>query len=312
MAELSKNKKYLKLNDVRVFYDKETGVIKLTSSDEDFTEGFSMTLNVGTKAETQLRELLKEHNIVLEEEIPNKYDPLPPRHGLIPIGRNSNRELFFDTKDNDKPRVLSCFGGTGSGKTMFIKKFISNYKLMYPDSEINVLTEVILEYLKAEGCLVSEHGSFHTVKKNLFESPAKNKLLVIDSLSSFIFDLRRQNNHEANEERGFDININDLIETLALSRSLNCTVVVTSQSARLFDVNVPSINKLEEYLLDQATLVHIGSATRDELSRIFKNITLPVSTENINSRGRGIALVKPQDEKKIMMVRTPLPKLDER
>ena len=70
MVSLDPNSKYLTLDDVRVFYDHKSDVIRLTSSDPDLDGEFSVTLKESTPTSIKLRSLLVENGLVKHPEFP--------------------------------------------------------------------------------------------------------------------------------------------------------------------------------------------------------------------------------------------------
>ena len=64
MARLAKNKKYLILDDVRLSHRPKDDSIHLSSTDEDFPEGFHLPLQKSTFVEEQLRGLLVQHGVI--------------------------------------------------------------------------------------------------------------------------------------------------------------------------------------------------------------------------------------------------------
>lgn len=70
MAELSKNKKYLTLENVRISHKKSDDSIHLVSGDDEFPQGFHLSLQKGTFVEEQVRELLKEYGLISEDHVP--------------------------------------------------------------------------------------------------------------------------------------------------------------------------------------------------------------------------------------------------
>lgn len=138
MSEIGYKEKYLKLDEVRVTYDKTNDSIHLTAKDSDFDKGdqFHVVLNKGTHTEKTLRKLLVKNEVIPE----SKQAVLPKRikyssrnfsndvATVIPIGvdENSNEIQLDLTKD----RSIQISGLPGSGKTNLIeliKKHSSNF-----------------------------------------------------------------------------------------------------------------------------------------------------------------------------------------
>lgn len=134
MSFVSKNKKFLNLDNLRVFYDRKENVIKLTSTDEDLAgKPFQITLKQGTESEATLRDLLIENEVITEEEVDPqygipKYVKYPERKEdcskwhEIPIGAGKNGETI--TVDLMKAPHALVVGYTGSGKSVFLRNYI--------------------------------------------------------------------------------------------------------------------------------------------------------------------------------------------
>jgi hypothetical protein len=74
MSNVSMNKKYLNLNEIRISYKVKDDSIHITSDDEDLTgSGFHLTLGKNSESEQILRKLLIEKGLIR----PAKPDTLP-------------------------------------------------------------------------------------------------------------------------------------------------------------------------------------------------------------------------------------------
>lgn len=140
MSKISKNKKYLELEGVRVYINKKDNTIQLISTDEDLTgKPFQITLNQGTPSEQSLRELLVEKGMVNEVIDPfysiPKHIKYPKTRGfknvdtdtddkwnLVPIGVTTNKEpVCLDLKENPNTLIAGLPGG---GKTVALKNIL--------------------------------------------------------------------------------------------------------------------------------------------------------------------------------------------
>lgn len=133
MSFVSKNKKFLNLDNLRVFYDRKENVIKLTSTDEDLAgKPFQITLKQGTESETTLRDLLIENEVITEEEVDPQYGI--PKYAKYPLKKDdssrwddfpmgvSKNGLEVRINVSSSPHALIS-GGTGSGKSVVIRNY---------------------------------------------------------------------------------------------------------------------------------------------------------------------------------------------
>lgn len=139
MFKKNKSPKYMKLEDVRVFYDEKDGSIHLTSKDKNLPKGkgFHLTLNQGRAAENTLREMLVEQGFIG----PDKFDGMPTPLSLdharpasaewcVPLGRYSAHEEAIWDMRLDPHMVL--LGHTGSGKSVVMRN-IMFHCFQHPD-----------------------------------------------------------------------------------------------------------------------------------------------------------------------------------
>lgn len=64
MAELAPSKKYFTLSSVRLAHRAKDDTFHLTAQDEDFPDGFHMTLSSGSNLESRIRDLFEEHGLL--------------------------------------------------------------------------------------------------------------------------------------------------------------------------------------------------------------------------------------------------------
>lgn len=131
MFKKNKSPKYMKLEDVRVFYDEKDGSIHLTSKDKKLPKGkgFHLTLNQGRTAENTLREMLVEQGFIGPDKFDGMPTPLSLDHArpaldewLIPLGRYSAHEEAIWDMNLDPHLVI--LGHTGSGKSVLMRNIM--------------------------------------------------------------------------------------------------------------------------------------------------------------------------------------------
>ena len=182
MAEVAKNKKYLKLDEVRVSYKASDDSIHLISPDKDLPQGLHLTLQKGTHVEEQLRSLLAEKGLLpdshsedrLSSYLPwneNYYtDPIispyffplgevatgglkvlnPYQNGTLRITgvdfTGSQQDHLKALRPFSQTNHLCVLGGTGSGKTVVTEALLSGVALRPQHWEAIVLTSNSLDY----------------------------------------------------------------------------------------------------------------------------------------------------------------------
>jgi len=174
MSEIGYKEKFLKLDEVRVTYDKTNDSIHLTAKDADFDKGdqFHVVLNKGTETEKTLRKLLVKNEVIPE----SKKAVLPKRikyssrdfasdvATVIPIGVDENsNEIQLDLTED---RSIHISGQPGSGKTNLInliKKHSSNFS-----------NEIELHSYEYEPFLADKANSKHRWLINLKENLTNN------------------------------------------------------------------------------------------------------------------------------------------
>lgn len=145
MSIVSKNKKFVELDGVRIFHDKKSNSISLISTDEDLVgKPFKITLHRGSESEETLRELLRDSGVISREAF--FYDPfvslatLPkfvkrPNFGtewvkeLMPIGVSANSKMELERVELDlsvTPHTLIT-GKTGLGMSNFIENIMAHF-----------------------------------------------------------------------------------------------------------------------------------------------------------------------------------------
>ncbi|MBC9703890.1 MAG: hypothetical protein H9W81_02485 [Enterococcus sp.] len=141
MAITSKNGKYLTLENVRVFYDKDSDQIIITSKDPDIpadSKGFKISVNGYNETGSTLRQMLGERGMipdynkdlspeyVTHSELPKNY----PWH-TIPLGKTTDTDIT--EWDTQKSPNMFIIGKAGSGKSNMVYNILEHC-LAYPQN----------------------------------------------------------------------------------------------------------------------------------------------------------------------------------
>jgi hypothetical protein len=117
MAIKPQRGRYLTLEDVRVSYKHKDDTIHLTSQDPEIPNGeFFITLNRNTSTEAALRELLTEHDLIRQENVPVEEEKPYFRSGINPIPEHLMNAKLYNHKNNSSNYAL--IGSPGSGKSV--------------------------------------------------------------------------------------------------------------------------------------------------------------------------------------------------
>lgn len=208
MAIVSANGKYMALENVRVFYDKDTDNIIITSKDPDIpsdSKGFKINVASDKEAGYTLRRMLGEHGIIPGYEEDGSPDlvrksELPadtPWH-TIPLGKHTPDDIaVWDTR---KFPNLFISGSAGSGKTAMIRNIIE-YCLKHQEQwKVSVFDmRFPVHYAKDFPDITVTEASITAVEAQLSqyveelrrreEDPSgsrKNILLAVDELTAII------------------------------------------------------------------------------------------------------------------------------
>lgn len=125
MAEPSRDRKYLKLDDVRAHYDPKHDLISLTSTDDDLRGlgGLKIDVATGSKAYGALKEVMQNHGVIQDRPWASRTDAedlalfdshSEPRE--IPLGVNIQGELV--SWSIDQSPNLWIYGMEGSGAAL--------------------------------------------------------------------------------------------------------------------------------------------------------------------------------------------------
>jgi len=135
MSIFGRKKKFITLDGVRVYFDRKTNTIQITSTDKRIVgEPFKISLNQGTETEQTLRNLLLEEGVITEEDTPGLRIPkraLYPTDfktlralpwNKIPIGLGVDSEIvYWDVVKEPHSLIV---GATGSGKSVYQRSLI--------------------------------------------------------------------------------------------------------------------------------------------------------------------------------------------
>lgn len=126
MSELSKNKKYLQLDEVRVSYNPKNDTIHLTSADPDLEgKSFHLTLKQNSETESVIRDLLIEKGLIHEDKknLPFithfDWEENAKNPWEFPIGIGAKNEVIsWNPKKNLN---IMAVGQPGQGKTVMLQ-----------------------------------------------------------------------------------------------------------------------------------------------------------------------------------------------
>lgn len=194
---MAKNKKYVTLPDVRVSYSKSDGTVHLTVKDPSFPEGFNLVLPRGSKAETQMKVLLRKNEILTD--LPESDLPLTAKlpllsdikWNLLPLGVGpKNSPVVWDVQQDTN---ILISGIPGSGKSVLVRSLLSHVSqfpvwgtyLFDPmvDQDFHTL---LINLRKIKSDMESVYLKMQAEKVSLFtelSSIPKVMLIVIDEIS---------------------------------------------------------------------------------------------------------------------------------
>lgn len=208
-------KKYMTLKDVRLFYDKKTDQIRLTSSDSRIYGGLNMLFNPGRRHEIEVR-----YAMIMEGIIPeDKYQDQIPSNPVIteevsmkpysiPFGEGPKGTVYFNVADMADPGYgvhLNITGAIGSGKTEVLKSIVKHC-LNYPEkwdviigwSHFGKNEDITKEKLPASDTIkiAEDYENLNSILTEIIESigvsSATNKrtLLALPGLSHILYCLK--------------------------------------------------------------------------------------------------------------------------
>jgi hypothetical protein len=277
MANLATNKKYLNLDGVRVSYQPKDNTIHITSTDDDFPEGFHLTLTQGSPSEDKLRSLLTEHGLIRNTEVEDKLPKFIDFNKAIrdsawhkfPLGRNEKEEIYWDAHSNPNLLVL---GNKGSGRTV-LRNLLLNHINGQRDnwSKPIIINGTIADSINDDDYLDKLDQKIRKINdlivKRLFPSDKfiplgsdkypKRVLIVVEDLNKII------NNPLVNQRARTSI------------QSLNATITHLSIVGNSMGLHLAMLAEANENALpDEAIMKHMSS--RVILKRASKELSLKV------------------------------------
>ncbi len=241
MAQLSKNKKYVELEDVRVFYNKKTNQVELTSGDPDLT-GKVMQISVrqGTDTDQSLRELLIDHGVLgntPDSTIPTyiKHPSLknltmrytfPDNPTGIALGVGAHNEIFW--WDQYFQANLHVMGQPGTGKSMLARNILWG-ACRTPD-EYEVYVSSII-YGKEEYVAINQYKA---VKD--FALDAKETLTMLQTINQRMEDRQEEmrkigaNDYKALHEKEYNTTIIVILDEIDYLLHNNPAISISNQA----------------------------------------------------------------------------------
>lgn len=209
MAITSANGKYMTLDNVRVFYDKTTDSIILTSKDADIprdAKGFKINIDSGKEAGYALRRMLGERGIIPNYQDDNLSPDTVDRSEIpdntpwhtIPLGKSTETDIVM--WDTQKFPNLFITGSAGSGKTCTISNIIEHclkhqdqwevsvFDMCFPLYYVENFPEITVtrDRIRAVQARLSHYvEELRQREENPFDSH-KNILLAVDGLTAIV------------------------------------------------------------------------------------------------------------------------------
>lgn len=125
MSKVSKNNKYVTLENVRLSYDEVDNVIRLTAKDDDLPNGFALTLNRGTETEEKAYNLLVDKQVIRKREVPKyvRYEPKSTSYDNIYLGEDEKGSVFWNVQNSPHALIV---GARNSGRTVVLQNIIAH------------------------------------------------------------------------------------------------------------------------------------------------------------------------------------------
>lgn len=234
MSNTPKNKKYVELDKVRVYFNKNENSIQIISKDKDLAgKPFQITLNKGTDSEQTLRDLLQESGVKPPERRDNiptmAYYPTEENNGLSKIPetlKNNNSALIGVTENNqpyavdlEKPSNILINGRIGYGKSVLEQNFILHALKYVNDYDLAVIDHRYdMDYLRKENPknllgISSNIEDTITILKFVQENIKKRKQVMKEYGISSFQELTQNNDFSAAKKLMFVIsNLHDLLK----------------------------------------------------------------------------------------------------
>jgi KaiC/GvpD/RAD55 family RecA-like ATPase len=287
-----RTKKYMTLNDVRVYYDEKTNRIRLTSSDSRIRGGLNILFNPGRKNEIEVRNALIAEGVIPAGEFQS---PLPNRavfpSGLedkpfdIPLGAGTKGTIFWSVNEDTYSHLL-VVGVPGTGKTVLSSNIISHChkhddvweiavvglqdqfreEIRLIEDKVGVRSSSMADALELLRSIVSEASSRTA-------SNVKRKLVVVEDYGHLLYA-----SEDENSEGRIAMEIIETVSTLLrIGRSVGIHVLIDSH--------------VHENLLTSSTGIHLpailalGRLTKRESVEMFRSDLSSHTTGEIMGRG---------------------------
>lgn len=278
MAKKPAKGNYLSLEDVRISYDKKTGSIHLTSKDPDLPPGgFHLTLNKGREAEQALRSLLINAGMAEGKDADTIPKLLPfsvqEQANGITLGQGANGKWIRWIPENSAHMLIS--GGTGRGKSVFLRNLIYSGIVHNGLHELGATTEPVLEFYVADTKMMGfpemdgYKGDLATHTKD--HSAIKTLAVTYDDIEAMIHECYDEMNHRYDVMEGQGSPTNSMLPEPFPRR-----IIIIDEAARLFgnhglDMDEAERGRHEELLnliyhisrVSRAAGIHLVMASQD-------------------------------------------------
>jgi hypothetical protein len=278
MAKKPLRGNYLTLEDVRITYDKKTDSIHLTSKDKDLPDGgFHLTLNKGREAEQALRSLLINAGMAQDKEEDTIPKILPfsvqEQANGITLGQGANGKWIRWIPENSAHMFIS--GGTGRGKSVFLRNLIYSGIVHNGLHELGATTEPVLEFYVADAKMLGfpqmdgYQGDLATHTKD--HSAIKTLAFTYGDIEAMIHECFDEMNHR------YDVMEEQRIPTNSmLPEPFPRRIIIIDEAAHLFgdhgiDMDEAERGRHEELLhliyhmsrVSRAAGIHLVMASQD-------------------------------------------------
>lgn len=326
MSTAAQNKKFITLDNVRIYHNKKDNTIQLLSADEDIVgKPFLLTLKQGTDSEETIRNLMVEKGVLSSipsdpyQDIPKKvtypkdiYSP----SGSIVIGYGAEAApIYWDLNSDPHSAVI---GPSGSGKTIF-QRAIVKHCLVHKDWEMYGVdlkrveltpyskytdtikkvsttlkdTEILLSGLLDEmhdRYMLLESRGLGNFSSLLDKGDKKNIMVVVDELGSITIP-EREVTPAAVEANKLRKRCGELLDNIAMLGKA-AGIHLTCSSQRLESFTFGSGTNLIRNL---GLRISLGALNKGHLATLFGIVEMPQNDMSV--RGRGIYSNMPAEVK---------------